>query len=66
MNEAFLITDTNISSAWARAFLTVTERGGDKIVPLVVTIADLHNGAPLEYDPIRTALDAALKRHVES
>lgn len=58
MSSSLIIEDSNLSAAWARAFLEVYHAG--EIAPLVVTINDLDNADPPEVPAIRTALDAAL------
>lgn len=60
MSNPQLITETNLSRAWAQGFLAVTEPGVKKIVPMVVTITDIGDAAPIECEPIRQALDSAL------
>ena len=50
-----MIVDSDISSAWARAFLKVFEVG--EISPLVVVIEGLDGSAPTEMPEIRSALD---------
>ena len=50
-----MIVDSNISSAWARAFLKVVEAG--EISPLVVVVEGLDGSAPTEIPKIRSALD---------
>lgn len=60
MSNPLLITDTNLSRAWARGFLAVTEPGAKKIVPMVVTIHNIADSLPIEYAPIRQSLDTVL------
>lgn len=60
MHKPFMITDTNLSRAWVRGFLAVTEPGPGKIVPMVVTITDIDPARPIESEPIRQVLDRAL------
>jgi hypothetical protein len=55
-----LIEDTNLSLAWARAFLALMQPGVDDLVPLQVTISGLDGGQPPEIPAIRQALDAEL------
>lgn len=39
------IEDSNLSRAWARAFLALCEPGVDEIVPLIVTVSGFHDSA---------------------
>lgn len=54
------IEDTNLSRAWARAFIEATQPGVCELSPLQVTVTGLVDGKPGEMPPIRDALDAAL------
>lgn len=56
----FCIHDTNLSYAWAKAFLEITKPGVGEILPLVVTITDFADSRPAESDSIRQILDNAL------
>jgi hypothetical protein len=53
--------DKNLSVAWARAFLAVSEQNRNiELSPLVVTVTDITAGTVNEHPDIRNALDAAL------
>lgn len=58
-----LIRESNLSVAWARAFLALTRRGVSGISPLFVEVAGMEDGEPVEVDAIRTRLDRELVRH---
>lgn len=56
-----IAADDNLSVAWARAFLAVSEQNKNiELSPLVVTITDITSGIVNEHPDIRKALDAAL------
>lgn len=55
-----LIDESNLSTAWARAFTQIIEGPGKRIAPLVITISGFENGIPTEHEGVRMALDAAL------
>jgi thymidylate synthase len=57
------INESNLSYAWARAFLATLEKGGDTRHPSVVTINNLDDGLLLEDMNIRNRLDKELGRH---
>lgn len=63
MISPLIITDTNLSRAWARTFLALTEPGGSVRHPAVITINNIGEEAPIECDRIRSLLDAELKKH---
>lgn len=54
------LVETDLSRAWARAFLAAMEPGVDGISPLCVTVRGLDEGRPVEEPAIRQALDQAL------
>lgn len=57
-----LINETNLSVAWARAFLRIVENAGTKIAPLVVSITGFgEDGSPEEDASVRAALDQCLE-----
>lgn len=58
-----VISETNLSYAWGRAFLNTIERSKWDMTPLILSIADLNDGLPDEERPIREALDETLARH---
>jgi hypothetical protein len=62
--EPFVVNDTNLSRAWSRIFLrTVAKGAGTEISPLVLSISGFsESGAVEETAPVRTALDALLKK----
>ena len=54
-------TDNNLSVAWARAFLAVSEPNKNvELSPLVVTVTDITGGVVNEHPDIRKAVEAAL------
>lgn len=58
-----LFEETNLSHAWAKAFLLVTDDrdySGKKISPLVVSITGFNDGIPNEDQEIRQSLDKCL------
>lgn len=55
------IESDNLSYAWAKAFLTITQRGVSKLIPLTVTLTDLVDGKPQENAKVRTMLDETLE-----
>jgi len=55
-----IIEDTNISRAWARAFLAAAAPGQGELLPLHVTVTNLDGGWPAEIAAVRQALDHAL------
>ena len=55
------IEETNLSVAWARAFLAVMRRGVEAIAPLIVHVTGFHDDNPQESVAIRTCLDDQLK-----
>lgn len=57
-----VITEKNLSYAWARIFLHIIDNPGKEIAPLVVRITGFKNNIPQEEDrDIREALDDCLK-----
>lgn len=62
-SSPLLINEENLSRAWAKAFLLVTDNkdySGKKISPLVVSITGFTDGEPQEYLDIRQSLDTCL------
>lgn len=58
-----LIEEENLSYAWGRALLEITDNGGTEITPLVISITGFDDsGKPLEDPAIREALDDLLTR----
>jgi hypothetical protein len=55
-----LIEETNLSYAWARAFLHVKDNSGKEISPLLISLTGFTNGMPDEDQSIREALDNCL------
>ena len=55
-----LVEDSNLSHAWAQAFIHLIDNHGKEISPLVVSITGFVNGIPQENDSIRRELDRAL------
>jgi len=56
------ICDSNLSRAWARAFLATLEKGGETRHPSIVMINNLEHGFPLEDMNIRNRLDQELEK----
>ena len=54
------IEDSNISHAWARAFIRALEPGRHEISPFVVNLTGFNGSLPAEDADLRDALDAAL------
>src|SRR5581483_1608891 len=57
------IQATNLSHAWAQAFLASAAPGGDEISPLTVTVTGFINNRPIETPSIKQALDQVLLAH---
>lgn len=57
----FIISETNLSIAWGRAFLLAMENSHD-LLPVLISI-ELYNGVPEEIPEIRKALDEELNGH---
>ncbi len=55
------IDENDLSVAWAKAFLSILERGVEEIAPLVVRITGFSDGIVRERDDLRQILDASLK-----
>ncbi len=55
-----LIEETNLSRAWASAFLHIIDNPGKEISPLLITLTGFTNGIPDEDRSIREALDNCL------
>ncbi|MFP5273852.1 thymidylate synthase [Coleofasciculus sp.] len=55
-----LFKQTNLSHAWAEAFLHIIDNPGKEISPLVVSITDFNDGIPNEDTDIRQSLDTCL------
>lgn len=56
------IQDTNLSHAWAKAFLEVMKPDVGEILPLVVTITGFVDNQPVESRSIKLVLDDTLKK----
>lgn len=56
--EPLIIQETNLSLAWARAFLAAAE---GEVVPLIVTVTGFNDNQPIETLSIRQTLDRALR-----
>jgi hypothetical protein len=54
------IEKTNLSRAWAQAFLAAAASRGGEILPLIVTVTGFINNKPIETSSIKQALDLAL------
>ena len=58
MSRSHTIEEDNLAVAWAKAFLSVMDKG--EIAPLTVVIRRFDRGEPMEVVPIRRLLDEAL------
>jgi thymidylate synthase len=58
--DSLYIQKTDLSHAWAQAFLAAAAPGGREILPLVVTVTGFTDNQPTETSSIRQALDQAL------
>lgn len=68
--KPLLVDERNLSHAWARAFLHVTEHPGKEISPLIISVTGFEDdGAAIEDERVRGALERALsikgKRSIE-
>ncbi len=54
-------SETSLSAAWSRAFLTMSPRPSRELSPFVVSIEADANGHPVEDGDLRHALDACLE-----
>ncbi|HAA26435.1 MAG TPA: thymidylate synthase [Cyanobacteria bacterium UBA8553] len=59
-SSPLLIDETNLSYAWAKAFLYIIDNSGKEISPLVVSITGFTDGIPNEDIDIRHSLDNCL------
>ncbi|MFB8788906.1 MAG: thymidylate synthase [Potamolinea sp.] len=59
-SSPLLIDETNLSYAWAKAFLHIIDNPGKEISPLVVSITGFTDGKPQENKDIRQSLDKCL------
>ncbi len=57
------LVESDLSRAWARAFLAAMEPGVDEISPLCVAVMGLDEGRPAEETGIREALNGTLAAH---
>lgn len=58
--RSLLIDEPDLSTAWARAFVTIIDNPGKRIAPLTLTVRGFEDGHPIETAAVRTALDTAL------
>lgn len=61
--KPFFVEDTNLSRAWARAFIELYSPGVEQLSPLTVTVAGLDGRPPEEDANIRALIDDALQQH---
>ncbi|HEY3319889.1 MAG TPA: thymidylate synthase [Planctomycetota bacterium] len=61
-SDWFIPSSTNLSVAWAQAFLRLMEPGIDELTPLIVRVHAFDNGTAIENDAIRERLDKELER----
>lgn len=57
------IAESNISTAWAKAFLALMEAGGGERHPAIITIHSIDDASEIEDQRIRSRLDQELKKH---
>lgn len=62
-NPPKVIAATNLSYAWAKAFLEVFSRPKISLCPLCISLDGFTNNTPVEIPEIRRALDASLSNH---
>lgn len=62
-NPPVIISETNLSWAWAKAFLHVMAPGGDDSAPLVISLGGFENSVPVEDHRLRQAVDVTLQHH---
>jgi hypothetical protein len=55
------VEETNLSVAWARAFLRVLEPGVKGLAPLVINLTGFRENDPQELQAVRNSLDTTLK-----
>ena len=60
MHVLLTIQETNLSKAWARAFLGA-QRGGQEFCPFLLSLEGFNEQGPQEIDEIRDALDNCLE-----
>lgn len=58
--EPLSVSNSNLSHAWATAFLSSLVPSTREIVPLTLTVGGFREGHPIEDETIRAALDEAL------
>jgi hypothetical protein len=63
MITPLVVQESNLSVAWARAFLELMEPGAHLRHPAVITISGFDNAVGVEDSRIRALLDAELKKH---
>ena len=66
MSDIFTVENSNLSIAWAEAFLALMKPGCTEITPLVVTITGIDGEKILEHEEVRHILDNALAPHKSS
>jgi hypothetical protein len=60
-SSPLFLDESNLSLAWARAFLHIIDNRGKEISPLIVSVTGLNNGVPCEDQFVREALDLSLE-----
>ena len=63
MSDPILISEANLSYAWARAFLSMLENPLNNPPPLTITLTGFENGEPTEDNGIRCELTSMLDFH---
>ena len=58
-----VISESNLSHAWARAFLEVFDRSKKSLHPFCITLDGFADDEPMETPEIRRALDKSLSNH---
>lgn len=59
MSDPILISEVNLSYAWAKAFLSI-KKSSDISPSMLVTVSEFEDGQPLEDEQIRDALNSEL------
>jgi hypothetical protein len=59
--QVYTSTETSLTTAWARAFLAMSEPPERELSPFLVSIASGPGGAPVEDADLRDAIDACLE-----
>lgn len=66
MGNTVTVENSNLSIAWAEAFLALMKPGCTEITPLIVTVTGVDGEEVEEHEEVRQMLDKALKHHNSS